>query len=135
MANITISVEELLVLMKGEDTESLRNIKENMKKLLFEKWLADPSFVAQAEAIAHEYAEKKIKRHVETAFQEVQIGYSYNKRTELQGWAAEMLKSALQSYIANDATFKKTVETLVHQSIGEMFAKGFIKFSMPEQKG
>jgi hypothetical protein len=114
LASITLTAEELLKLMAGEDVEELRKTKERMSKLLMESWLADPNFRAGLDTKARELAHTAVEREIKQAFR-YETGM-YNVRT-LKGWGAELMKAELKDAMK----LEKGISSQVHEMVKNEF--------------
>lgn len=96
MANITMTHEELLHFMAGDDLPKVREIKRQMQDALIDGWLAEPEFRERLNAKADEMAEKVVTRHIDKAFTDTTQTWGNPKRT-FAGWMTELAKGRLDN--------------------------------------
>jgi hypothetical protein len=93
MARIQLSMEELMKLV--EHQVPYKEMKEELAKSIIEVWNSE-EMRAEIHKYAEELAKKKVERTIESAFKITEVGYYGNRRTEITGWAANLIKQQLQ---------------------------------------
>lgn len=92
MAKIQLSMEELMQLVQGE--VPLKEMKQQLAKALIDVWNSE-EMREEINKYGEELGRKKMERTLESAFKVTETGYYNNRRTEITGWAANLLRTQM----------------------------------------
>jgi uncharacterized membrane protein YheB (UPF0754 family) len=92
MAKIQLSMEELMQLVQGE--VPFKEMKQQLAKALIEVWNSE-EMREEVNKYGEELGRKKMERTLESAFKVTESGYYGNRKTEITGWASNLLKAQL----------------------------------------
>jgi hypothetical protein len=122
MARIQLSMEELMKLV--EHQVPYKEMKESLAKAIIEVWNSR-EMRAEIDKYAEELARKKVERTIESAFKITEVGYYGNRRTEINGWAANLIKEQLKGQTAQPIIDALTpdIDKVITERINIAFGK------------
>jgi hypothetical protein len=122
MARIQLSMEELMKLV--EHQVPYKEMKESLAKAIIEVWNSR-EMRAEIDKYAEELARKKVERTIESAFKITEVGYYGNRRTEITGWAANLIKEQLKGQTAQPIIDALTpdIDKVITERINIAFGK------------
>jgi hypothetical protein len=92
MAKVQLSMEEFLQVIRGE--VNLPETRENIAKALMTVWKSE-AMQTEIEAHAEHLGKTKMERIINDSLREEKVSY-YGTKTELRGWAAEVIKEQIR---------------------------------------